>query len=93
VSEFSVIRPVSSVSNAVSAASANYTAPNAGTYRFISNRNAHVSLGESAATVTDMFIPNQHETFFSLAENEKINFIRATGETDGLVWITRIVRS
>lgn len=59
-------------------------------YRLSSNRSFHVVVGrgEVDAAVTDALVPNGCE-YVRVNVGEQISVIKAVGETDGQVWLTR----
>lgn len=59
------------------------------TFRVYSNRNCHLSVG-NAATTSDFPIPANWPVDVWVEHESEVNFILATGETDGDIWMTQV---
>lgn len=63
---------------------------NPGIYRLISTHRCHINVGETAIQDKDLYLAVDEEIYVSVPANESIHVIRAAGETDGSLFVTRI---
>jgi len=60
--------------------------------RLMSDRNFHYKIN-GAATVSDVPVPAWMPEYVMINSGDTVHFIKATGETDGDMWITRMESS
>lgn len=61
-----------------------------GIYRCSGNRACHINVGGTATQDVDLYLAAGEVVYLSVGADESISAVQANGETDGLLFVTRI---